>query len=285
VLRSGPFTDERVIGLLNQRFIPIYFDLSSKSPASDIDARKFVIELKPELGGSRVPTPPVLFVTADGELLGEVSNYASESEMLGALRDVLRKNSQYARPSDGEDERSRLARAHTHHYLGQDEEALALLSEPRIAKESLFVAQIARRAGDLDIAAKVLEGLDAKKFADDITLEHGLLAFARSDVKTMRLRLAAYSEEGARAPEARYFLGISLFHLGEHAQARATWKKLIEQYGEHPFSYRADWAYTQTTDEGLAAERSSFTTEGPKSLLGRHGYMGRKNPDLTRRSD
>ena len=91
MLRSGPFTDERVIGLLNQRFIPIYFDLSSKSPASDIDARKFVIELQPELGGSRVPTPPVLFVTADGELLGEVSNYASESEILGALRDVLRK--------------------------------------------------------------------------------------------------------------------------------------------------------------------------------------------------
>ena len=113
---------------------------------------------------------------------------------------------------------------------------MALLSEPRSAKESLFVAQIARRAGDLDIAAKVLEGLDAKKFADDIALEHGLLAFARDDVKTMRLRLATYSEEGGRAPEARYFLGISLFHLGEHAQARATWKKLIEQYGEHPFS-------------------------------------------------
>lgn len=283
MLRSGPFTDERVVGLLNERFIPVYFDLSPKSPASDADAREFVTKLKPELGGSRVPTPPILFVTADGALLGEASNYASESEMLGALRDVLRQNSKYAGPSDGEDRRPRLARARTHHYLGKDEAAIALLSEPRNARENLFLAQIARRAGDLDNAEKILGELDSNVFADDIALEFGLIAFARGDVKTMRVRLAAHSEEGARAPEARYFLGVSLFHLGQHAEARLAWKELVGKYGEHPFSYRADWAFTQTTDNGPAAEPTSFTTQGPKSLLGRHGYMGRKNPDLARR--
>jgi tetratricopeptide (TPR) repeat protein len=283
VLRSGPFTDERVVGLLNERFIPIYFDLSVKSPACDADAKAFVTKLKPELGGNRVPTPPVLFATADGALLGEASNYASESEMLSALRDVLRQHSEYAGPSDGEDRRPRLARARTHHYLGKDEAVIALLSEPRNARENLFMAQVARRAGDLDDAEKVLGELDSSAFADDIALELGLIAFARGDMKTMRVRLAAHSEEGARAPEARYFLGVSLFQLGQHAEARLAWKELVEKYGEHPFSYRADWAYTQTTDEGPAAEATSFTTQGPKSLLGRHGYMGRKNPDLARR--
>ncbi len=283
MLRSGPFTDERVVGLLNERFIPIYFDLSPKSPAGDADAKSFVTKLKPELGGSRVPTPPVLFVTAEGELLGEISNYASESEMLGALRDVLHQNSKYAGPSDGEGKRPRLARARTHHYLGEDDAAIALLSEPRNARESLLIAQVDRRAGDLDHAEKVLGELDSDACADDVALELGLIAFARGDVKTMHVRLEAHSQEGDRAPEARYFLGISLFHMGQHAEARAIWKELVGKYGEHPFSYRADWAYTQTTDNGPAAAPTSFTTQGPKSLLGRHGYMGRKNPDLAQR--
>ncbi len=44
--------------------------------------------------------------------------------------------------------------------------------------------------------------------------------------------------------------------------------------------YRADWAYTNVK-EGKRKGRRVFSTRGPKtSLLNRHGYVGRRNPDL-----
>lgn len=89
MLRAGPFSDERVIRRINRRFVPHYFDLNPSGAAKDADARRMVLAAKPALGGQSVTTPPVLVMTPTGELLTEVSNYASETDLLAALDDVL----------------------------------------------------------------------------------------------------------------------------------------------------------------------------------------------------
>jgi len=102
VLRAGPFSDERIIRLANRRFIPFYFDLSNRGVAGDPDARKFVVAKRKELGGRAVPTPPVLFMSPDGEVLGEVSNYASSNKVLKAMLKVLEENPRFNKPSEAE---------------------------------------------------------------------------------------------------------------------------------------------------------------------------------------
>ena len=283
MLRSGPFSDERIIGLLNARFVPFYFDLGPGSPAGDDDAKEFVIAVKQGLGGRSVPTPPVLLMTPEGELLAEISNYASEEKMLGALRDVLKKHPEFAQPREGEQELPRLERARIAHWLGDDGAARALLERDRSPEESLFLAQVARRAGELDEAVKALGELDPESHAADLSVERGLIALRRGKYEEMCEAVEAYPTEGARAAEAQYLLGLAQFHLGDPKVARSTWSELVERFGENRWSYRADWAYSQTTDTGLAKRKSSFSTAGSKSLLGRHGYMGRQNPDLESR--
>jgi hypothetical protein len=282
VLRSGPFSDERVIGLLNTRFVPFYFDLGAGSPAADDAAKKFVVAAKPELGGASVPTPPVLLMTPAGELLSEVSNYASEAQMLAALREVLSDHPAFAAPRAGESELARLERARIAHWLGDDRAARALLAEDRSAAESLFLAQVARRGGDLVQAMEALGELDPEADAANLTLEHGLIAWAHARYADMQADLEAYPGDGPRAAEAQYYLGLARFHQNEPEAARSTWSELVERFGENRWSYRADWAYSQTTASGIATQKTSFsTTGGSDSLLGRHGYMGRQNPDLS----
>jgi tetratricopeptide (TPR) repeat protein len=281
VLRSGPFSDERIIGLLNSRFVPFYFDLGKGSPAGDDAGKAFVVAVKEELGGMSVPTPPVLLMTPEGELLAEVSNYASEEEVLGALRKVLEDHPEFAHSAAGEQELPRLERARIAHWLGDDEAARALLSRDRSQGESLFLAQIARRAGEFEKAVAALVELDRESRAADLALEHALIAWRQGQYADMLEALEAYPPEGARAAEAQYHTGLAQFHLGDPKTARSTWSALVDRFGENRWSYRADWAHSQTRDKGLAEQKRSFGTTGGKTLLGRHGYMGRQNPDLS----
>ena len=82
MLRAGPFSDERVIGLLNRRFVPFYFDLSNHGYAGDPDARKWVVKRRPDMGGMSVNTPPILIMTPEGKVAGKFSNYANSKVVL-----------------------------------------------------------------------------------------------------------------------------------------------------------------------------------------------------------
>lgn len=271
------------MGLLNSRFVPFYFDLGARSPAADAQAKTFVVAVMKELGGSSVPTPPVLLMTPEGKLLGKISNYATEEVMLERLRAVLVEHPEYALPGELEAELPRLDRARIAHWIGEDKQAVALLEDERSSGESLFLAQVARRSGSPAQADRFLGEIDSKTLAVEVALERALLAYLEGSYDAMSAPLAAYPSDGARAPEAQYYLGLSQFHQAQPKTARETWKALVATYGETKWSYRADWAYCQTDDEGLAKQRRSFKTAGVGSLLGRHGYMGRQNPDLSPR--
>ena len=111
MLRAGPFSDARVVGLCNRRFVPFYFDLSNRGVAGDPDARAFVVAVRKELGGRAVPTPPVLFMTPDGEVVGEVSNYATEDQVLRTMLDLLEAHPEFAKPGPDEGADAAFARA------------------------------------------------------------------------------------------------------------------------------------------------------------------------------
>ena len=74
MLRAGPFSDERVVRLINRRFIPFYFDLSDRGFAGDPAARKFVVAARREMGGASVSTPQVLFMTPTGKVVGSMGD-------------------------------------------------------------------------------------------------------------------------------------------------------------------------------------------------------------------
>ena len=287
MLRSGPFSDERVVGLLNARFVPVYFDLGRGSPAADKDARNFVVKARKEFGGRSVSTPPVLIMTPDGEVVAEISNYATEAEMLRGLRKVLKEHPEYAGEAAAEAKRSRLEQARVQDCLGNEQQVTALLggvdgSAKCTAEETLFLAQVARRGGKHEDAAELLDSLPAA-LASEVAIEKALLSWIKGDFAAMVKPLTGYPKAGARSAEASYYAGLAQFHLGESKQARATWKQLVKAHGDNRWSYRADWAYTQATNKRKAKQRRMFTTVGSKTLLGRHGYMGRQNPDLAER--
>ncbi|MGK0300551.1 MAG: hypothetical protein ACI89X_001423 [Planctomycetota bacterium] len=273
--------------MLNARFVPVYFDLGRGSPAADKDARNFVVKARKEFGGRSVSTPPVLIMTTDGEVVAEISNYATEAEMLRGLRKVLKEHPQYAGEAAAEAKWSRLKQARVQDFLGNDGQVMDLLGgvdgrAKCTPEETLFLAQVARRGGSREHAVELLDSLPVV-LANEVAMEKALLSWTKGDFAAMVKPLTDYPKVGARAAEAAYYAGLAQFHLGEAKRARATWKQLVKAHGDNRWSYRADWAYTQTTNKGKAKQRRAFTTVGNKSLLGRHGYMGRQNPDLAER--
>ena len=144
-MRAGPFSDARVIGLLNRRFVALYFDLSDRGAAADPAARKFVVAARPRLGGRAVPTPPVLIMTPDGKVVGETSNYSSTAQVLGALLAALEDHPEYNKPSPAEQAAATpLARARIQLNLQDLEGARKTLAREQSAEAHYLLGHIAR---------------------------------------------------------------------------------------------------------------------------------------------
>lgn len=289
MLRAGPFSDERVIGLLNRRFVSFFFDLSDRGFAGDPAAREFVTKIKRDLRGSSVGTPPVLLVTPDGELAGEFSNYATEAQVLAALQQALAKFPELARPSAAEQAlQDDVEKAMLHLDLGEDDAARACLlravdREPQRERASYELGRLARRHQDYAAMDHRFAAVASAELADDVRVERALAAWQRADFDAMRLQLDDFPKASNRYSEARYLAGLERFHADDKPAAQRIWAAMIGGCSQDPFVYRADWAYANSKREG----RSGMTTfrSGQKgSPLGRIGYMGRDNPDLQKRS-
>ena len=289
MLRAGPFSDERVIRTINRRFVPLYFDLSPAGAAADGLARQLVVKVKPALGGPAVETPPLLVVTPGGALLSETSNYASEDELLSALRAVLESHPEWNEP--GEEER-RLAtsgtpieRANLLFDLGDEAAARTLLKESSDADAAVLLARFCRLARDWEGVEQALarvKGAVPAGVMRDAQLERAWLAYARRDAAAAIAEIGKWTKESPRYSEARYVVGLAQLRRDSRRgklEALATWKALIDCCSQDPWVYRADWAYTQVASGSDG--HGDFSTGGERiSPLGRIGYMGRRNPDL-----
>jgi len=282
VLRAGPFSDLRVIGLVNRRFVPFFFDLSNRGFAGDAKAREFVVKAKPSYGGRSVPTPQVLFMTPEGKIVAEESNYASEEQFLRTLKKVIAANPDYMKPAAGE---AKLTTPEARARLACD-----LLDYPRARRElkeahsdyaHFLRGHLDRRAGRWTEMkgnfAKVRDPL----FVDDVRMEKAYELWTEGQYDELRKALAKFPAVSNRYSEARYFEGLALYHLGKVKEARQTWRSTIESCPQDNWVYRADWAFCGTKE---GKTRTGFSSMGPRtSCLNRIGYMGRKNPDLAKR--
>ena len=99
----------------------------------------------------------------------------------------------------------------------------------------------------------------------------------RGELDKLQETLAGFPLSSNRYTEARYHEGLARFHRGEKEKALDIWKSTISEAPQDRWVYRMDWAYSNVKD----GSRKSFSSGGKRtSILGRIGYMGRRNPDL-----
>lgn len=265
--------------LANRRFVPFYFDLSNSGVAGDAAARAFVVPRKPALGGNAVPTPPVLFMTPAGQIVGEVSNYATSAQVLAAMLRVLREQPTFARPTAEETALTDpLARAELRIDLQDPAGAAALLADQTSARARYLLGRLARWRGDWAAMERHLAAVEDAALADDVRMERAHRLWQTRRFAELEAALTGFPVDSNRFSEARYHLGLAVFHQGRVDAARAIWHKTVTGCSQDPWIYRADWAFCQAKQRG---ERRGFSTMGARtSLLNRIGYMGRRNPDL-----
>ncbi len=279
MLRAGPFSDERIVGLANRRFVSFYFDLSDRGVAGDPEARKFVTRKATHLSGQRVPTPEILFMTADGEIKGSVSNYASSEKVLAKMMQVLRDNPQLARPSHGEEQlEDPVARARLQIDLQNHEGAAKLLAKVERDEARYLLGRLARLRKDWNAMERSLGKVKSAGLADDVRMERAYKLWYAGRFKELKKHLDEFPRTSNRYTEARYYEGLACYHGGDKEGAVAIWKKTVKGCSQDPWIYRADWAFCNSKQSG---SRRSFSSAGARtSLLNRIGYMGRRNPDL-----
>lgn len=255
----------------------MYFDLGQREPAYDADAKGMVVKLDKRLRGSAVPTPDVFAATAGGEKLGVVSNYASEDQVLTMMRQVVQGNPDLMAEHADEAKRRAEARSWLRYCIGDTQGARDRLTAPKEPAQALMLARIERWEGHLEAARSALSA--SKTVASgDRTLELGKIELADENFEEALAAFEAVPHDHAGRSEADYHRGVAMFHLGHKQVARSVWLALIQRFGEDRWSYRADWALAGSNDK--KQRRTSFSTTGSKSALGRHGYIGRSNPDL-----
>lgn len=278
MLRAGPLSDARVIGLLNRRFVPLYFDLSDRGAAADPAARKFVVAARPNLGGRQVPTPPVLILTPEGKVLAETSNYGSTKQVLGMLVRVLKDHPEYNKPSAAEQAAtSAMERARIQLDLQDLEGARKTLAREESEQAHYLLGHIARLQKRWGAMGKHLAQVKDAGLKDDARMERAYVLWHEKKYEELGVHLKDFPEQSNRYTEARYFQGLAAFHSGDKEQAQKLWETTVKSCSQDPWIYRADWAYT---DLKQGRTRMMSSAGERVSLLNRIGYMGRRNPDL-----
>jgi tetratricopeptide (TPR) repeat protein len=255
VLRGGPFSEKRVIELINRRFVPFFFNVGKQGRGYDAAAAAFIAKVDPRFGGNAVPTPPVWVFSPDGTLLTTIDNYAPKAEFYDALRQVLRDHPELDRDTPEESEvfvrptvhlgqgrgsnlAERLAAARLYESLGRWAKAdgryrMLETSETREGARALLGrARLARYRGDgtaVDRFLKRLQALDPalrSALRENVAMELGyrLLAQKRYRPAYRVLTTAARAFPAAkRLGELHFYAGVAAFHLEQRDWAAFHW--------------------------------------------------------------
>lgn len=260
--------------------MPFYFDLSNSGDAGDPDARKFVVAQRKELGGAAVPTPPLLFMTTDGKVLGEISNYADADKVLAGLLDILKKHPEFAAPAEAEKNvKDPIAKAQILIDLQDIDGARRVLEKEKSDEAQYLLGRLARFRGDWAEMDKRFALVKSAEYASDLKMERAYRFWSDGKFDKLRDHLKDFPEKSKRRTEASYYLGLAHFHTGDKKKAMEIWKTTIVKCAQDPWIYRADWAYS----EAKGGSGVFGATGGDGTLLKRIGYLGNKNPDLKKR--
>lgn len=279
--RAGALCDERIRALIDVRFVPFYFNCFEETAAFDQQALDFVVPEKKEFGKENQSFAggiPVLLMTPQGKLVGEVGTYMSSDVVLAELQRALKKNASFDAPSKAEKaarepfERGRFLLAR-----GDLEGAESFLRKDAGAEALVLRARIARLSRDWKKHKKLVAEMKAPEVEDDAAVERARALLEEGQFAKAAAELHGVADSSERVDEARYLEGIA--HLGakDRDAALAIWKALVEGRPQGPWIYRADWAYANV----LSNPGPSPGMDGScPSLLGRESYAGPRNPDL-----
>jgi tetratricopeptide (TPR) repeat protein len=284
-MRAVTLSDERVVALVNRRFVFTYFSLVDWAELSDAEAKHAIVRLAPEYGEKVRRTPPTFLLSPDAEVLATLDTAASPEAFLRLARRLLAEHPEYDRPTAEEaalltatrrDPPSRLLRGRLQLELARVEEARATLEtlteaaegvHDAIRTEALYVlGHLARLEGDVELARRHFSRIDALPdgaragLALDLRAERAHLLAAAGDWDGS---LQAWSAIEADAPlfdrkaELLYAKGLAYYHTGKRRNANYTWVRLMTELPEDRYYQKAR----------LAAMGPSYSLPSPDLLL------------------
>ncbi len=240
--RAISFVDSRVVDLLNQRFVPYYFDMDSAGDLYDATATQLAMELYPDLRYlSSMPTPPLLFMTPQKKFLGYASNFLSGQELLEKMIAILDENPIYGQLTAAERAlEDPLQKARLLLELRQLDAAMETLEGQETSEAWFLRARIAREQGEWLSMKNSIKMITEKKYLQEIEVENILRYWAVQNLEAIKMKAVDIDNENPRFQEAMYYLGLALFHSNDVDQAIEVWQKAIQANPESAWANRLD---------------------------------------------
>lgn len=255
-MRGGPFSETRVIELLNRRFVPFFYNTGGPGQGHDRAATDFA---RAKVGNQWA------FLAAfapDGEVLGVTEIYDGTREVDGFLRALLRRYPQYDR--DTEAERATLAAG----VEGGGAAVAAGRLAEQLGRHDLAVGLFERARGDTDAAIaaaahagrlRALRSLgdwprheqalaDARgataagTLAVDLDLEQAQRWMRQRQFARVRTLLQPRTRQGLGSPrlaELHYEAGRACWFQGDRDMAKAHWCWILEHLPDDRLFQRA----------------------------------------------
>jgi tetratricopeptide (TPR) repeat protein len=228
-MRAGAFSDERVIALMNRRFVPYYFNRSGLGEGGSALASKFTT------GRTKNPYAYFAAFTPDGTYLGESELYATKDDVLAWLSKLLKDHPEFDKPTAEEARAEGIAAARVLEETGRFAEAkerYATIGSP------LDEARLARYALDWEAHDAALARAEA---ADQVAAERGLrLAAERkwADARALLEKAVRAHPGSARMAEMRFALGVACWFLEDRDWAKFHWMWVVENLPEDRLAMR-----------------------------------------------
>jgi len=253
-MRAGCFAEDRVIDLINRRFVPFFFNRGGPGLGKDAAALAFVA------GQTENQAAYLAAFRPTGELLGETELYADKDAVAAFLSDLLARYPEYAGPTPDE------ARLLAEQDAPEDHLASARLRE-ELADYSAAAAAYAElsEAAAPPIRAAALLGLlrieryrkdwprherhearlrqlddDALSIHADVERGYRLLAQERyAEARQLLQPLARRATASPRLAEAHFSAGVACWFDGDRDWAKLHWVWIVENLPEDRLAPRA----------------------------------------------
>lgn len=240
--RAMSFVDSRVVGLLNRRFVPYYYDMDVAGELYDDEATKLAMQLYPDLRYlSSMPTPPLLFMTPEKKFLGYASNFLSGQELLEKLVQILDDNPFYGQLTQAEkDLEDPLKKARALIELRRLESALETLEGQESSEAWFLRACIAREQQEWLNMKNAITRITDKDLLAEIKVENLIRHWNSKNLDAIRMKGAEVKANNPRYQEAMYYLGLAYFHSGDSVRALDIWENAIQANPKNAWAFRLD---------------------------------------------
>jgi hypothetical protein len=258
-MRGGPFSETRVIELLNRRFVSFYYNTGGPGLGKDAEAAAFI--------NGKVPNRWAFFAAfaPDGSVLGVTEVYAGTNDVFDFLAALLRAYPECDRETA--EETAALARANKGDAsakvaAGALCEQLVRYGDARSAYAAALAGgeaeQVAAYRGLLRVARYERDWPDHERWlqaagkssakpqlAVDLVLEAGYRLMAQKRWAHARALLQPATRTALasnRLAELHYEAGRACWLMGDHEWAKLHWSWIIEHLPDDRFYMRASLA-------------------------------------------